>query len=382
MNLTWPLAPYQRSETMKIEIHVQCPAYDSFRVRQTAGMFDVPLREKLERTFSVDVPDNFAASLANPADADWKIGLIVGPSGSGKTTLARKMFGDSFVRPRLWADDKAVIDGLGDGSIRDLTGLFTAVGFSSPPSWAKPYSVLSNGERFRCDLARAIKEGTESNRIVAFDEFTSVVDRTVARSVSAALAKGIKSRKIPCRFAAVTCHYDVESWLEPDWTIDMATQTFQWRRLRRPDVRLETFRCTREAWKLFAHHHYLSGSLAPPAECYLATWEGEPTAFCATLPLIGQKGRRRITRLVTLPDFQGLGIGMALAETVGEIMHARGLRLNITTGHPAAIGHCKRSVKWRTVQARIGAKAPRKHAAFQGYRNAAGRATVSFEFVG
>ena len=58
-----------------------------------------------------------------------------------------------------WPADRAVVDGFGDLSIRDITGLFTAVGFSSPPSWIKPYSVLSGGERFRCDLARALSAG-------------------------------------------------------------------------------------------------------------------------------------------------------------------------------------------------------------------------------
>ena len=140
-----------------------------------------------------------------------------------------------------------MVDGLGQRPIKEITRLFTAVGFSSPPSWIKPYSVLSNGEQFRCDLARALAEGgrrkAEGRRnaadassiippssfrlpLVVFDEFTSVVDRNVARVVSAAIAKGIRSGQIGCRFVAVTCHYDVTEWLEPDWVIDMATATF------------------------------------------------------------------------------------------------------------------------------------------------------------
>ena len=54
------------------------------------------------------------------------------------------------------------IDGLGERPIKEITGLFTAVGFSSPPSWVKPYQVLSNGEQFRCDLARAGAGGEAS----------------------------------------------------------------------------------------------------------------------------------------------------------------------------------------------------------------------------
>jgi ABC-type glutathione transport system ATPase component len=57
-----------------------------------------------------------------------------------------------------------------------ITGLAAE---ASPPSWIKPYSILSNGEKFRCDLARAL---LGDKKRVWFDEFKSVVDRTVARS--------------------------------------------------------------------------------------------------------------------------------------------------------------------------------------------------------
>ena len=111
------------------------------------------------------------------------------------------------------------IDGFSAGSIKDITAVLTAVGFSSPPSWIKPYRVLSSGERFRCDLARAILEGGD---LVVFDEFTSVVDRTVARIGSAAVAKAV--RRMGRRFVAISCHYDIAAWLEPDWVLDMQSR--------------------------------------------------------------------------------------------------------------------------------------------------------------
>ena len=129
---------------------------DSFRVRQVAGMFDVPLGEKLAEGFAYELPQ---------PHEPWQIGLIVGPSGSGKSTVARHAFGDAVYQAGDWPADQAVIDvldqSIGDASIsiRQLTGLLTSVGFSSPPGWIKPYSVLSNGERFRCDLARALAAG-------------------------------------------------------------------------------------------------------------------------------------------------------------------------------------------------------------------------------
>ena len=39
-----------------LDVVVSCPVYDSFRVQQVAGMFDVPLAEKATERFEVDVP--------------------------------------------------------------------------------------------------------------------------------------------------------------------------------------------------------------------------------------------------------------------------------------------------------------------------------------
>jgi GNAT superfamily N-acetyltransferase len=341
----------------------------------------------------------------------WRIGLIVGPSGSGKSTIARAMFGDRVCRPREWATDQAVIDGLGQRPIKEITRLFTAVGFSSPPSWIKPYQVLSGGEQFRCDLARALvvheggrrrAEGGEevdseqwtaggkseirnpkfemaAPPLVVFDEFTSVVDRNVAKVVSAAVAKGIRSGQIGCRFVAVTCHYDVTEWLAPDWVIDMATATFSRRCLRRPPIQLEIFRCRRSAWPMFARHHYLSGALSPYARCFLALWDGAPVAFCATVTLLGRKNRWRLSRIVTLPDYQGVGIGMAVAEAVAALHVREGNRVSVTASHPSLIAHCRRSPRWKTVDVkRTGSRAAKGIA--KNYRGSAGRAVVSFEY--
>ena len=355
-----------------IDVTVTCPVYDSFRVQQVAGMFDVPLAERATERFAIDVPEL--------GDA-WRIGLIVGPSGSGKSTIARRLFGERLYRERSWPTDRAVIDCLGDRPIKEITGLFTAVGFSSPPSWIKPYQVLSGGERFRCDLARALAEASAGDepQLVAFDEFTSVVDRNVARIGSAAIAKGIHAGRIACRLVAVTCHYDVAEWLEPDWVLDMATSTFSRRRLRRPRIELEIFRCERGAWKMFARHHYLSGQLTAVARCFLALWREIPVAFCATVSLIGRKNRWRISRIVTLPDFQGIGIGMTVAEAVAQLHCDEGHRVNVTASHPALVAHCRRSPRWRAVAVRkTGSRKTEKF--IHNYHGSPGRAVVSFEY--
>jgi energy-coupling factor transporter ATP-binding protein EcfA2 len=363
------------------EITVTCPVFDSFRVQQVAGMFDVPLAAKCTERFKVELP-----TLTD----DWQVGLIVGPSGSGKSTIARHCYGDVLYTDADWPADRAVVDCFGDVPLRQVVELFTAVGFSSPPSWVKPYHVLSGGERFRCDLARALasepaglsRRDKPGGSLVVFDEYTSVVDRNVAKACSLAIAKGIRRGNIPCRFIAVTCHYDVAEWLEADWVLDMAAGRLERRRLRRPTIDVEITRCRVAAWSLFARHHYLSGSLAVGARCYLATWNGEPVTFCATVPIITRKNHRRFTRIVTLPDYQGMGIGMKVVAAVASLHRAEGLRINVTSSHPALIRHCRHSPLWKTVNVRKAGSSGRDRKRLKGYRGSTGRAVVSFEYVG
>lgn len=378
----------------QVEANVTSPVHDSFRVQQIAGMFDVPLASRSRETFVADIPTPDDSASEQP----WQIGLIVGPSGSGKSTIAREAFGDAVDSATDWPRDRAVVDGFDDGlSTQAITRLLTSVGFSSPPSWIKPYHVLSGGERFRCDLARALARGLvpasrletdealeerhSQTPLVVFDEFTSVVDRTVARIASAAASKSIRRGHIPCRFVAVTCHHDVAAWLGPDWIVDMSTGKTSWRRLRRPPIDLHVHRCKQAAWPLFARHHYLSGSLSPGARCFVALWKKRPVAFAATVSMIGRRGRWRISRLVTLPDFQGVGIGMKLATVVANIHHSEGHQVSVTASHPALISHCRRSESWRA--RRVMKTGSRSHRVRQGtYCGSPSRAVVSFEYVG
>ncbi|MHB8897341.1 MAG: GNAT family N-acetyltransferase [Thermoguttaceae bacterium] len=350
------------------------PLYDSFRIQQLAGMFDLPPVERMARQIQFERPD---------LETDWKIGLLVGPSGSGKSTAARHLFGPAVRRPR-WPRDRAIVDAFGDHPIKLITRALTAVGLGSPPSWLRPYRLLSTGEQFRCDLARALLgprcRRPARQRPVVFDEFTSLVDRSTARVVSAAVAKAIRTGHLPCRLVAVTCHDDIAPWLAPDWVLDMATGRAERSCLRRGAIELELSACHRDAWRSFAPHHYLSGQLNRASRCFLARWLGRPVVFCATLGLIGRRNHRRISRLVTLPEFQGIGIGSATLRAVAELHRAEGHRVNITTGHPAMIDHLRRNPHWRTVAVKpTGTHASRRFRA--SCRDSSGRAVVSFEYT-
>jgi hypothetical protein len=139
---------------------------------------------------------------------DFNIGVIYGGSGSGKSTLLGQ-FGCPSVH--AWDNSKSIISHFKDPD--DGINKLSAVGLNSIPSWYKSYDVLSNGERFRADLSRLIEDGA------VIDEFSSVVDRNVAKASSVALSKHIKSNNIK-NVVISTCHEDVLDWLEPDWVVN------------------------------------------------------------------------------------------------------------------------------------------------------------------
>ena len=182
----------------------------TFRVASVMGRFDLQTNQVKEQFIgNLDLSEN------------WQIGLIVGKSGTGKTTIAKQLFPDAYVTNFEYSAETILDDMPVEKNIDDIIKTFNSVGFSSPPSWLKPYSVLSNGEKMRVDLARAILNEKD---FFVFDEFTSVVDRQVAKIGSFAMQKAI--RKTQKKFNAVTCHEDVEDRLLPDWVFNTNDMTF------------------------------------------------------------------------------------------------------------------------------------------------------------
>jgi ABC-type lipoprotein export system ATPase subunit len=169
-------------------------------------------------------------------DGDWKVGVVVGPSGSGKTSIGRALWGgDAFYEPDGWPADKPIVDGIASGgSFDDVTAALGAVGLGDVPAWLRPYHVLSNGERFRADLARIVAE--KPARVV-IDEFTSVVDRQIAKVGAGAFAKSW--RRTSGQAVLLTCHYDVLDWLEPDWVYDTRDGVFSRGSVQHKRPRLE-----------------------------------------------------------------------------------------------------------------------------------------------
>lgn len=271
-------------------------------------------------------------------DGGFSIGLIVGPSGSGKSTLLSDFGQEEAIE---WNPHKAVCSHF--DTANDAQERLAAVGFNSIPSWLRPYYVLSNGEKFRADLARKLKTGA------VVDEFTSVIDRNVAKAASVAIRRYVDEKGLK-NIVFASCHYDIIPWLQPDWVFDTSTGSVTTRGSeRRPEVILEILPCSTDAWTLFRDHHYLSGDLNKSSRCWIAVWNNEPVGFSANLALPSGylKNAWKGHRTVILPDYQGMGFGVRMSEAVGEIFLAEGKRYFTKTAHPRLGEYREASPKWR-----------------------------------
>lgn len=361
-------------------IHKWVKVVESPRVLQMSGIFDVPPMQRSEETWDVSftLPER------------WNIGLIVGPSGSGKTSIARELWGDRLDRSYTWQENASILDDFpARMPIKDIIALLSSVGFSSPPNWLRPFHVLSNGEQFRVYIARVIAEMQD---LAVVDEFTSVVDRTVAQVGSAAIAKTL--RKMDKQFIAISCHYDIIDWLEPDWIYNTASGEFtvcqdsSGRYLRRrPPIHLEVRRVNYAAWKLFSRFHYLDRNINKSSRCFVAYIQDAPVAFCAVISFPHALSPAwRISRLVTMPDYQGIGIGARLGEFLGSaFVAATGKPFRITMSHPALISSYRRSSSWRLYRSprRSGKVGKTSTLSLVSRRSVATkRLTAGFEYVG
>lgn len=333
---------------MRIDVHNTTTDFKSYRAARVKSLFNAESGAEFKLSADLDIDDG-----------DWRLGLIVGPSGSGKTSMGRIIFGeDALYEPDEWPHDAPIVDAIADdGDFNAVTGALSAVGLGDVPAWLRPYHVLSNGERFRADLARVISERPER---VVIDEFTSVVDRQIAKIGALAFQKSWK--RTGGQAVLLSCHYDIIDWLEPDWVFDTATGNFERGSLwRRPRFDLEVWETDWRYWPLFEPHHYLKVPKMIAAKCYVGTVGGELTCHIAVGTKNKGKGvEARACRLVVTPEWQGAGVGTRFLNYVCELQMrgADGARLpgrKVTTifhtSHPGLCAALRRDKRWRQLSA-------------------------------
>ena len=192
------------SSDISFDFTKKSPIDETFRVQKIRSAFDYQNKESEE---------HFKGAIELPEK--WQIGAIVGASGTGKTSIANKLFEKEMKQKYEYTHASVVDDMPSDCPVEEITKMFYAVGFGSVPSWLKPFSVLSNGEKMRVELANRLLR----NELSIFDEYTSVVDRNVAKTMCIATKKTMQ--KMPNKkLVVVSCHYDILEWLQPDWVFD------------------------------------------------------------------------------------------------------------------------------------------------------------------
>ncbi len=329
---------------MKIAIRHACVDSDSYRAARVKSLFNV------------DAGNTFVLDAELPIEGwDWKIGLVVGPSGSGKSSLGARIWGPRVLwRGGCWPKNAPIIDAIAPGGRFDaVTSALAAVGLGSVPSWLRPYRVLSTGERFRAELARII---AEAPRHIVVDEFTSVVDRQIARVGALAFQKAW--RRAPGQCVLLSCHYDIVRWLEPDWVFDTGTGRFSRRWRRRPPIIVDLWETDWRYWPLFEPHHYLKLPKMIAATNYVATVAGEPVAHVAVSTRPGLI-EGRACRLVVMPEWQGAGIGVRFLDAVCERWRhglnrfGKPMPMLFHTSHPGLAAALRRSPNWAQVSASL-----------------------------
>lgn len=357
----------------RIDFIVETELSESSRVQQLSAMFDVPPAKKSRLEWHGDLPIE---------SDDWSIGLIVGPSGCGKSSIARQVFGERYEPSLSWEARSVIDDFTKTRGTEEIAAVCQAVGFNTIPAWMRPFSVLSNGEKFRVELARRLLECEDP---IVIDEFTSVVDRQIAQIGAHAVQKYVRRNKR--KFVGVSCHYDIIDWLQPDWIFEPATMHFARRSLqRRPTLDVTISRVPYSAWKLFAPFHYMSADLNPSARCFALFVSDRIASIAAVLNRPISRGENSLpimglSRLVTLPDWQGLGLAMILSERLAAMYASVGKRFRTYPAHPALVRSYQRAECYRQIKS-AGNFSTRNTTSDSRMGQFGGRPCAVFEYIG
>ncbi len=172
---------------------------------------------------------------------DHEVAAIIGDSGSGKTTLAIAM---GYTPPKPLEPHLSALEQFESNEIAEKK--LGAMGFRSIPSYLTLVENLSVGERWRVEVAHSLGSG------VLLDEFSSSIDRQLAKNLSITLKKSIKQNKYK-NICIVSCHDDFLEELSPDFIISTKTREIYQKKGEPQSQTLEAKirPCSRDEWSFF-----------------------------------------------------------------------------------------------------------------------------------
>jgi ABC-type Mn2+/Zn2+ transport system ATPase subunit len=301
---------------MKYEVLLESPISNNFRCKLACDSLDIDIAKKNKHHLIINatIPDSF------------NIGVIYGASGSGKTTLAKNIFGQDVFKSPL-QEDIPIINQFNECySYEECASMLSGIGLNSVPCWVRPVYTLSNGQKARAEAALLMSQDKE---IIIIDEWTSVVDRNVAKAMSHTIQKYAKRKNK--KIILLSCHYDVIEWLNPDWLIDCNKQEFIKREnpdfffTEREKIEFTIKPISSESWKYFSKYHYLSEKLPGGKNYFFGLFINDNQigfqCFSNYVPQV--KGKKIIyhsNRTVIHPDYQGFGLGIKLINITSKYM--------------------------------------------------------------
>ena len=149
-----------------------------------------------------------------PELPEYKILAVTGRSGSGKSTILKELRKSVMSKP-MDPDEFVAVGFLNKGiDPGEFEYRICNVGLRPDDVILKKVGQLSEGEKFRVEVALNLNSNT------IFDEFTSMVDRKVAKTVSEGL-KEIADKECLKNITLCSCHKDFVEWVLPDLIIDL-----------------------------------------------------------------------------------------------------------------------------------------------------------------
>lgn len=336
------------SKTFEVTLKTDAP--NDFYCIKAANSVDLDIEKKLTHHLKITAD----------IDTSYNIGLIIGNSGSGKTTLAKHVWGDQCF-DTLLDKDKAVISQFDESySYDERVQFLSGVGLASPTCWIAPAKTLSNGQQARAEIA--LQMSRTDGKFTVIDEWTSVVDRTVAKAMSHAIQK--HARKTGKTIVLLSCHYDVVEWLNPDWIIDCNLQEYTDRRSLCPrftrseqlvfGIRQLT---DSKSWRVFSKYHYLTDTLPPGKTVMFGLFHNDiQIGFIAYSNYVMWKQEHKdkgmpmvmhANRIVVHPDYCGFGLGGKMTDITADYMqNTLNYDVQIKLSSVSMANLLKRNVRW------------------------------------